>query len=52
MHAARQAEPRHRTAVAAAVLGSGTRTAGAAVQGANRRGELLGLTAMRPPPSL
>ena len=31
-HAARQAEPGHGTAVATAVLGSGTRVAGVAVQ--------------------
>ena len=36
MNAARQAEPGHGTAVAKAVLGSGTRAAGAAVQGADR----------------
>ena len=46
-HAARQAEPGHGTAVATAVLGSGTRGAEAAVQGANRRRALLGLTAGR-----
>ena len=44
MHAARQAEPGHGTAVATTVLGSGTRAAGVAVQGANMRGALLGLT--------
>ena len=43
-HAVRQAEPGHGTAVATAVLGSGTRSARAAVQGAKRRGALLGLT--------
>ena len=50
-HAARQAEPRHGTVVATAVLGSGTRAAGL-VQGAARSGgrgrpgeALLGLTA-------
>ena len=45
MHTARQAEPGHGTAVVTAVLGSGTRPVGAVVQGANRRGALLGLTA-------
>ena len=43
-HAARQAEPGHGTVVLTAVQGSGTC---AAVQGANRRGALLGHMAGR-----